>query len=170
MGSGLSERATTSPGLAMPGTGFNREALIQLKIVVFAPMPSASVRIVISAYPGALRIIRNAYRTSCQKDAIVTSYQLYSTKWQPFRFPKKDILTCLSRANENKFSILIPSPRDQPDTGYGEDHAGKPRNEASRGDDFFGEHQYGDGGNPQHVHHAADEQKRHHCPAAAHTK
>src|SRR4030095_544754 len=58
---------------AMPGTGFKSEALIQLKIVVFAPMPRASVRTVIRACPVALTIIRNAYRTSCQKDAMFTS-------------------------------------------------------------------------------------------------
>jgi len=44
---------TTSSALVIPGTGFNSAELIQLKIVVFAPIPSASVRIAIAANPGA---------------------------------------------------------------------------------------------------------------------
>src|SRR3954464_3344670 len=51
----------------MPGTGFSSDPLIQLKMVVFAPMPSASVRIVMHAYPGALTSTRRAYFTSCAK-------------------------------------------------------------------------------------------------------
>jgi hypothetical protein len=44
--------------LVIPGTGFNSAELIQLKIVVFAPIPSASVRIAIAANPGAFAITR----------------------------------------------------------------------------------------------------------------
>src|ERR1700720_3501292 len=66
----LSAIATTSLGLASPGTGFNNAELIQLKIVVFAPIPSASVRMASAANPGALAIIRMLYRTSCQNEVI----------------------------------------------------------------------------------------------------
>src|SRR3954452_3584588 len=65
--SGLRESATTSPWLAMPGTGFSSDPLIQLKMVVFAPMPNASVRIVMHVYPGALTSTRRAYFTSGAK-------------------------------------------------------------------------------------------------------
>src|SRR5690242_5003749 len=51
----------------MPGTGFSRHPLIQLKIVVLAPMPNASVRIVMHAYPGALARTRRVYFRSCAK-------------------------------------------------------------------------------------------------------
>ena len=66
IGVGKRKRAIRAPakrqrhhlaGLASPGIGFNNVELIQLKIVVFAPMPSASVRIAIAAYPGVLAII-----------------------------------------------------------------------------------------------------------------
>jgi hypothetical protein len=52
--------------------GFNKVELIQLKIVVFAPIPKASVRMAMKAYPGAFAIIRRLYRTSCQNDFIIT--------------------------------------------------------------------------------------------------
>src|SRR5512146_3033865 len=65
--SGLRERATTSPWLAIPGTGFSSDPLIQLKMVVLAPIPNARVRIVMPAYPGALTSTRRAYFTSCVK-------------------------------------------------------------------------------------------------------
>ena len=45
-------------GLASPGAGFNSAELIQLKMVVFAPMPSASIRMAMTANPGARSIIR----------------------------------------------------------------------------------------------------------------
>ena len=44
--------------------------MIQLKIVVFAPIPSASVRIAIAANPGALAITRRMYRTSCRNEVM----------------------------------------------------------------------------------------------------
>ncbi|HWY71619.1 MAG TPA: hypothetical protein VNX88_23335 [Terriglobales bacterium] len=50
--------------------GFSNVELIQLKIVVFAPMPSASVRMAIAANPGDLAIIRRLYRASCHKVVI----------------------------------------------------------------------------------------------------
>src|SRR6202046_5553040 len=62
----LSDSATTSLGLDRPGTGFSNAELIQLKIVVLAPIPSASVRMIIAAYPGPFAIVRRLYRTSCQ--------------------------------------------------------------------------------------------------------
>ena len=66
----LSDSETTSCGVASPGMGFSNVELIQLKIVVFAPMPRASVRMAITAYPGDLAIIRRLYRTSCHKVVI----------------------------------------------------------------------------------------------------
>jgi len=84
-GKGLSEgrpsdSGTTSFGLASPGIGFSNVALIQLKIVVFAPIPSASVRITIAANPGAFAITRRLYRTSCQNEFTNT--------------PPRDLLEC----------------------------------------------------------------------------
>src|ERR1700676_4310898 len=71
----LSVRDTTSLGLVSPGTGFNNAELIQLKIVVFAPIPSASVRMAIAANPGALASARQLYRTSCQNEVIPTPFR-----------------------------------------------------------------------------------------------
>src|SRR5277367_2525789 len=66
----LSVSDTTSFGVARPGTGLSKDALIQLKIVVFAPMPRASVKIAMAANPGAFAIIRRLYRTSCHSEFI----------------------------------------------------------------------------------------------------
>src|SRR5579864_281004 len=66
----LSVIDTTSLGLEIPGTGFSNAELIQLKIVVFAPMPSASVRMAIAVNPGVFVIARRLYRTSCQNEVI----------------------------------------------------------------------------------------------------
>src|ERR1700735_2678216 len=66
----LSVSATTSFGLESPGTGFSNAELIQLHIVVFAQIPSASVRMAIDANPGAFMIIRKLYRKSCQIEFI----------------------------------------------------------------------------------------------------
>src|ERR1700687_4214958 len=66
----LSVIDTTSLGLAIPGTGFNNAELIQLKIVVFAPIPSARVRMARAAKPGVFLIARRLYRTSCQSGVI----------------------------------------------------------------------------------------------------
>ena len=52
-----------------PGSGLSSTALIQLKIVVLAPMPSASVRIATAVKPGACRARRTANRTSCSTPA-----------------------------------------------------------------------------------------------------
>ena len=82
----LNVSATTSFGLLSPGTGFSNAELIQLKIVVFAPMPSASVRIAIAANPGAFAIIRKLYRTSCQIDVIRASCSAPSPS--PSRSPR----------------------------------------------------------------------------------
>ena len=49
---------TTSLGRSSPGTGFSKVELIQLKMVVFAPIPNASVRMASTAKPGAFAIIR----------------------------------------------------------------------------------------------------------------
>src|ERR1700675_105621 len=57
-------------GLASPGIGFSNDELIQLKIVVFAPIPSASVSMARAANPGAFAITRRLYRTSCQNEVI----------------------------------------------------------------------------------------------------
>src|SRR6516225_10138345 len=52
--------ATTRSGCVAPGRGFNSRERNQLKIVVFAPIPTAIVRIATSATVGALRIVRSA--------------------------------------------------------------------------------------------------------------
>src|ERR1044071_5876593 len=46
------------------GSGRSRTALTTLKIAVFAPMPSASVRMAMNANPGDLRSWRRAIRMS----------------------------------------------------------------------------------------------------------
>src|SRR5579864_1296405 len=67
---------TTSLGRASPGTGFSNAELIQLKIVVFAPIPRASVRTAIAAKPGLFLITRNPYLQSCNRFDICVSVQL----------------------------------------------------------------------------------------------
>ena len=57
-------------GFARPGTGFSSVEWIQLKIVVFAPIPSANVKMAIAANPGAFRIILRPYRASCQNEVM----------------------------------------------------------------------------------------------------
>jgi hypothetical protein len=47
------------------GSGRSKTALTMLKIAVFAPMPSASVKIAITLKPGCFRSMRKAYRISC---------------------------------------------------------------------------------------------------------
>src|SRR5437762_3959341 len=47
------------------GSGRSKTALTMLKIAVFAPMPSASVRIAITLKLGCFRSMRKAYRISC---------------------------------------------------------------------------------------------------------
>jgi len=64
----LSVSDTTSLGRVSPGTGLSNVELIQLKIVVFAPIPKASVRIASAANPGAFAITRRLYRMSCQNE------------------------------------------------------------------------------------------------------
>jgi hypothetical protein len=44
--------------------GLNNVALIQLKMVLLAPIPRASVSTAVSAKPGARRNCRNAYQVS----------------------------------------------------------------------------------------------------------
>jgi len=46
------------------GSGRSKTALTMLKIAVFAPMPSASVKIAITLKPGCFRSMRKAYRIS----------------------------------------------------------------------------------------------------------
>src|SRR5436853_471197 len=75
----LSVMDTTWLGLVIPGTGFNNAEFIQLKIVVFAPIPSARVRMASAANPGVFAITRRLYRTSCQSDVMrapQTRYQI----------------------------------------------------------------------------------------------
>src|SRR5205814_6933769 len=69
----LSVRDTTSLGRERPGTGFNSVELIQLKIVVFAPIPNARVRIAIPVKPGLFRSTRNPNLQSCSRFDICLS-------------------------------------------------------------------------------------------------
>src|ERR1700730_13837205 len=91
----LSVIDTTSLGLASPGTGFSNAELIQLKIVVFAPIPSARVRMASAAKPGVFLIARRLYRTSCQSDVMrapQTRYQVVTQHVSPqAREPPLDI-------------------------------------------------------------------------------
>src|SRR5438270_7086150 len=62
------------------GIGLNSVALIQLKIVLFAPIPRASVSTAVIAKPGARRNCRNAYRISASSCFIAV---LLSSKNRP---------------------------------------------------------------------------------------
>ena len=48
------------PVLAAPGMGFSRVELIQLKMVLLAPIPKASVSIAVAVKPGDFSSTRNA--------------------------------------------------------------------------------------------------------------
>lgn len=51
-------------GCSTPGNGLRSSERSQLKTVVFAPMPTAMVRIATAAKPGLLRKLRSVYRKS----------------------------------------------------------------------------------------------------------
>src|SRR6516225_5054113 len=53
-------------GSPAPGRGFNKTLWIQLKMVVFAPIPRASVSTAVAVKPGDLTIMRRLKRRSCQ--------------------------------------------------------------------------------------------------------
>jgi len=63
---------TRLPVSRAPGTGFSMVALIHLKTVLLAQMPSASISTAVIANPGLLRSCRNAKRTSWKSPAMVT--------------------------------------------------------------------------------------------------
>ena len=54
-----------------------------------------------------------------------------------------------------------------PDAGCENARSGKPRNHAAYRNHFFDQHEYGHRDDPQHIHHAADEQYGHQDPATA---
>ena len=56
-------RRYNSAGFAT-GSDFNKTACTKVKIEVVAPMPSASVRIVVTVNAGAIRSRRSAWRVS----------------------------------------------------------------------------------------------------------
>ena len=55
-----SSQSSTSRLGSVNGSGFSSTALTRLKIAVFAPMPSASVRIATPVNPGLPRSVRSA--------------------------------------------------------------------------------------------------------------
>src|ERR1700741_4625317 len=118
--------ATTSLGLASPGMGFSNAELIQLKIVAFAPIPSASVRMAIAANPGALAIIRRLYRTSCQNEVFQPPP---GTSWNDSKhvpahtrvWPKRMLPQCLAEWR------YLPKGRCRPIVGRAIYETGTPR-------------------------------------------
>src|SRR5215472_1301864 len=54
----------------MPGRGSKRTALIQVKMVAFAPIPKARVITTVRVKPGRFLSIRKLCRKSCQKISI----------------------------------------------------------------------------------------------------
>src|SRR5262249_39608924 len=56
---------------------------------------------------------------------------------------------------------------DEPQAAGEQGRACRAGNRAPGGNELLGEHQYRNSGDPQHVHHAADEEQRHEYPAAA---
>ncbi len=54
-----------------------------------------------------------------------------------------------------------------PDAACEEPRSGNPRNHAAYRNHFLDQHEYRQRDDPQHIHHAADEQKRHQRPATA---
>src|SRR5262250_2535711 len=56
--------------MSLTGSGCSKMALTTVKIVVFAPIPSASDKIATALKPGLLRSTRAPCRTSCQKYSI----------------------------------------------------------------------------------------------------
>src|ERR1700733_5551126 len=112
----LSVSATTSFGLASPGTGFSNAELIQLNILVFAPIPSASVRIAITANPGAFKIIRKLYRKSCQIELIrapPTPRHAHSLHGLAFTCKTRRLVACDACSSHvtptHRVSLLLPS-------------------------------------------------------------
>src|SRR5688572_5113547 len=67
-------QTNTSRSASGNGIGFNSNELITLNIVVFAPIPSASVMIATNVNPGFLNNIREPYRKSCQS-VCISSFQ-----------------------------------------------------------------------------------------------
>src|SRR5215469_8096882 len=58
------------------GSGRSKTAFTTLKMAVFAPMPSASVRTVTAVKPGFFPSMRAAYRRSCQMVSIFIARRL----------------------------------------------------------------------------------------------
>jgi len=56
----------TSRSASLYGSGRNKRALITLKIVVLAPIPSARETTATKVIPGVFQSIRMPYRRSCQ--------------------------------------------------------------------------------------------------------
>ena len=65
----------------MPSGPRSSVALVRLKIVVFAPIPSAIVTIARSVKPGLRASTRNAKRTSCSMTPKVHSFRSHS-EWE----------------------------------------------------------------------------------------
>src|SRR5260370_18974230 len=74
--------ASTSREMSCTGTGCSRMALPPVKIVVFAPIPSASDNIATALNPGLFSSTRAPCFTSCQNVSILPS-QLESKPYAP---------------------------------------------------------------------------------------
>src|SRR5260370_24286922 len=64
------QTSTSSSGRSMPGKGARSTALIQVKMVALAPIPSAKVTTTVRVKPGRFSSVRRLYRKSCQKVSI----------------------------------------------------------------------------------------------------
>src|SRR3989442_11244563 len=60
----------------MPGKDARRTALIQVKIVVLAPIPKANVVTTTKVKAGLLNSVRRLYRKSCQKVSMICLFLL----------------------------------------------------------------------------------------------
>src|SRR5262249_25364101 len=65
--------ATSSAGRST-GSGARSAAFRSVKIVVLAPTPRASDSTATAANPGFLRIVRKAYRASCQSVSMAAAF------------------------------------------------------------------------------------------------
>src|SRR6266849_6652312 len=65
------QTSTSSSGRSMPGKGARSTALIQVKMVALAPIPSARVTTTVRVKPGRFSSVRTLYRRSCQKIPII---------------------------------------------------------------------------------------------------
>src|SRR5689334_20391584 len=99
--------AASSPSCAesrVPGTGFSTVELIQLKIVEFAPMPSASVSTAITVNPGDFSRVRIPYFKSCS--SVLISLLLFVPQrhdWIDAHRPSRRQIACRDGHNRKNY-------------------------------------------------------------------